>query len=480
MAHDGRGYFIVRYKWLPILTVGMMTLAVSGCGSSTGVQRSTTHSEAGVSGLNQQTSQASVGSARVPTGLFLKEPTATTAEENSDGDPTGRLTLRQALSLVLLRNPQLSAFSGEERAAEARIIAAAAIPNPSVSIEVENFGGRNERRGFRSAETTLALGQLIELGGKRSGRIRVAGLQRDLARWDYETTRVDVLARTVQAFVDVLAAQRRQLLAKRQFELAKQVSASVGARVQAGSESPVEGRRSDVVLTTRRVELDESRRSLDRAQISLAALWAGRPQFETAEGDFDRIADLPTLDTLLNAVAGNPDLARWTAEIGLREATIELQRAQKTPDFTVNAGIRRSGDTDDTAFIVGISVPIPVFGANPGGVAEARSNLAVALERRRAAEVAVSAELTRAYESLTGAARTVELLGNDGMPGAKAAFEAAQQAYRSGKFGLLQVLDAQRALIEVEDRYIGALAEYHKSAAEVERLTGSPLNGLPQ
>jgi len=94
--------------------------------------------------------------------------------------------------------------------------------------------------------------------------------------------------------------------------------------------------------------------------------------------------------------------------------------------------------------------------------------------------MAVNAELTRAYESLTGAARMVELLGNDGMPGAKAAFGAAQQAYSSGRFGLLQVLDAQRALFEVEDRYIGALAEYHKSAAKVERLTGSPLNGLPQ
>ena len=470
----------MRYKWLPILTVGVVTLAVSGCGSSTDVQRNTTLAEAGVPGLDQRPPQTSAGSTRALTGLFQNESAVTNAEEISDGDPTGALTLRQALSLALLRNPQLSAFSREVRAAEARIIAAAAIPNPSAAIGVENFGGRNERRSFRAAETTLALSQLIELGGKRSGRIRVAGLQRDLARWDYETTRLDVLTRTVQAFVDVLAAQRRQLLAERQFELAKQVSESVGARVRAGSESPVEARRSDVALTTRRVELEGARRSLGRARISLAAFWAGRPQFETVEGDFDRIADVPTLDTLLNAMAGNPDIARWTAEIGLREAAIELQRAREIPDFTVDAGVRRYSDTDNTAFIAGISVPIPVFGANPGGVAEARSNLAVALERRRAAAVAVSAQLTRAYESLTGAARTVELLADDGMPGARAAFEAAQQAYRAGRFGLLQVLDAQRALIEVEDRYIGALAEYHNSAAEVERLAGSPLNDLPQ
>jgi cobalt-zinc-cadmium efflux system outer membrane protein len=61
------------------------------------------------------------------------------------------------------------------------------------------------------------------------------------------------------------------------------------------------------------------------------------------------------------------------------------------------------------------------------------------------------------------------------LPAAEQAFEASDLGYRAGKFGFLEVLDAQRTLFAVKGQYIEALAAYHQAKAEVERLIGAPL-----
>ena len=63
------------------------------------------------------------------------------------------------------------------------------------------------------------------------------------------------------------------------------------------------------------------------------------------------------------------------------------------------------------------------------------------------------------------------------LPGAQQAFDAVTEGYRLGKFGFLDVLDAQRTLIAGGGQYLRALSDYHKAAADVERLIGTPLAG---
>jgi cobalt-zinc-cadmium efflux system outer membrane protein len=96
--------------------------------------------------------------------------------------------LRQALALALLQNPELRAFAWDVRAAEARTLQAGLRPNPELGLEVENIAGTGVLQGGQSAETTLRLNQVIELGGKRARRLQVAAVERDLAAWDYEAT----------------------------------------------------------------------------------------------------------------------------------------------------------------------------------------------------------------------------------------------------------------------------------------------------
>ena len=131
--------------------------------------------------------------------------------ENSDvpevSEPTGPITLRQALALALLHNPELKIFSWDVRVSEAKQLQASLLPNPKFQVEVEEVGGAGPRSDFDASETTIQLSQLIELGNKRSKRTKLASMEKELAGWDYEAKRLDVFTEVAKAFAEVLAAQ---------------------------------------------------------------------------------------------------------------------------------------------------------------------------------------------------------------------------------------------------------------------------------
>ena len=405
-------------------------------------------------------------SAAVSTSLQLKEP-------------TGVITLRQALSLALMNNPGLAAFSWEIRAKEARTLQASLVPNPELEIEVEEFGGADELSGFDAAATTLQLSQLIELGGKRSKRIQVAALERDLAGWDYETKRIDILTEVTKAFVDVLAAQERLSLNKELVRLAERVLNTVSERVKAGKVSPVEETKARVTLSTSRIELERAKRWLEATRKQLAASWGSTsPTFEKVDAELKVIIPIPSAEQLVYRISNNPDIARWIVEIEKRQASVELEDAMRIPDLTFRGGIRRFNETDNNAFVLGLSIPLPIFNRNQGGVLEARYSLAKADAERRAVSIQVQAALSNAYRELSTSFAEATALKNEVLPGAQSAFDAAAEGYRQGKFGYLDVLDAQRTLFEVRVQYIHTLSAYHKAFADVERLIGERLDAI--
>ncbi|MDZ4257897.1 MAG: efflux RND transporter permease subunit [Gemmatimonadales bacterium] len=152
-----------------------------------------------------------------------------------------------------------------------------------------------DQRGVQP-QTTVQLSQVIELGGKRSARLEVATRERDLAMWDYEMARIDVLTRTTHAFVDVLVAQEARTLAERSAQLAEKVEEGVAGRVEGGVVPPIEHTRAAVALAGARVEAARAQRALVTARERLAASWGSTdPIFGVALGDLRVVSEPPPL-----------------------------------------------------------------------------------------------------------------------------------------------------------------------------------------
>lgn len=389
------------------------------------------------------------------------------------GEPSGVITLGQALSLSIMKNPGLAAYSWEVRAAEARILQASLLPNPEFDFEAEELGWSDARNGIGSAVMYFVFSQLLELGDKRGKRTSVAELETDIEDWEYASKRLDLFAETTKAFIKALAARKRVASSEKFHYLANRVFQVVSERVEAGKVSPLEKTKAQVTVAGTRIELERARRQWDVTRKRLAATWGSiSPEFEGVKGDLEKISELPSIDKLLEKTAQNPDQARWETEILLREAKLEFEKSKRIPNVTVSAGLQRFEQTNDNALVVGLSIPIPIFDRNQGRIEEALHNIRKVKEEKKVANVRIKTELSGAYQILSASYLEAMMLKKDVLPAAKRVFEGLSEGYRQGKFRYLDVLDAQRTLFKAQATYIEALANYHETSVEVERLIG--------
>ncbi len=387
-------------------------------------------------------------------------------------EPSSVLTLEQAQSLALRENPELASFAIEIRAREAQALQAGLMPNPEINLTMENFGGSKELKGFQGAETTIELSQRIELGGKRAKRKNAVSLDHELARWDYDAKRADIIAEVTRSFIGVLAAQERVALKEELVRLSEQMYNVISLRASSGKISPVEETKAGVALASVRVDLEKSKRELEASRQKLAAFWGATPSFEKVEGKLDAFTPVSTYEELKKLIGQNPDIARWSKEMDQKNALLKLEEAKRIPDPAVGLGLRHLSDNNNNAFIFGVSIPLPLFNRNQGGVLEAQQRLAQTGKKQKSATVQVLTALAEAYQTLSGSYIEAAALGKNILPGALSAFEAAKEGYLQGKFNYLDVLDAQRTFFEAKNRYIEVLAAYHKALADVKRLTG--------
>lgn len=392
-------------------------------------------------------------------------------------EPEDTLTLQQALALALLHNPELEAFSVEIRAKDAQLLQAGLYPNPELETEAEEFGGGKGMNEFDGVETTIWLSQLIPLGGKISKRKRVAALEKDLSVWDYESKKLDVLTLTAKAFIEVLASQERLHLAKELNTLAQDVLETVSARVKAGKDFPVEKTKAEVALSTSIIKLERAQRVLEATRKNLTLIWGNNnPKFKKAEGDLYTTKDIPSLGNLQEKISQNPDIARWKQEIEMRKAVIKREDSKAIPDVTFSFGKRFLAEDNTDAFVMGFSLPLPVFDRNQGSRLEAKHRLSKAKKDEEAVKLQILSFLSQSYEALHAAFIEVNILKEAVIPDAKKVFDSASEWYRKGKFSYLQVLDAQRTLFEIREQYIDALTGYHQGVNNVERLIADKIN----
>jgi cobalt-zinc-cadmium efflux system outer membrane protein len=387
-------------------------------------------------------------------------------------EPEGELTLQKALALALTRSPQLAGFSYELRAGDARVLQARLFPNPEADLLAEDFAGSNQSSGFGGSETTLALGQLIELGGKRGARVREAQFDRELTGFDYETKKREVFLETHQLFVDVLAGQRRVAVSEELAGLSNEFLPAMEKRVESGKASAIEQTRFEVAVATAKIDLETARRELIAARYRLAAQWgASAPRFSSAIGDLESAPSVGSLDSLAGRLENNPRMARFAAERGRRSALLARERAAAIPDVRLRGGVRQQAATDSTGLVAGFSLPLPLFNRNQGAIRAASEILAKTDADEAAALATVRNELTNAYQALLTARTSLELLRNTVLPGARDSMSGINQGFQLGRYSYLEVLDAQRTLNSAQAQHLGALADYHKALAVIEAIT---------
>jgi cobalt-zinc-cadmium efflux system outer membrane protein len=384
------------------------------------------------------------------------------------------LSLQQATELAVSNNPELRAFQIEVEARDARILQAGAIPNPELQVLAEDIGGSGKFEGFSNSQTTLQMSQRLELGSKRSTRRTVASLHRDVAKFEYEVKRREMIANVRQAYYEVLHAQQRSALIREMVALSKRFSGAVVDRIQAGKVPPIEELKANATVASVEIELSRALRDLEIARTNLAVLLGkDNPDFSSVvdESSTEILKDY-SLEELLNAMDDHVLLQRATTEVAEREKVVALEKTRTIPDLFITTGIRKLESSDDHAFLIGATIPVPLFDRNKGAISEATSRLRKAETMKTSVELDLKNSLIKAYSTYRTTRSEVEALRSKVVPANQTSFDAIEEGYRFGKYGYLDVLEAQRSLFHSRLQYLQVLTDWHIATIELERITG--------
>lgn len=398
--------------------------------------------------------------------VFLAASCCTSALAARAEEPS--FTLAQALERAGATSPAIESGAAGVLAAQAARTVAGLRPNPELNIQTENVAGSGDYRGFRSAETTAQVTLPLELGGKRPARVALANAQQDRAQIERAVIAADLRLAVTQAYVTAVSAVERAMVAQRQVTIAQEALRSAQVRVRAGRASPLEAQRAELAHLNAQATQEQAERLANVARANLGRLIGGPVAGTLDLRWFETLAvagpvDRATVSDMLTARAAALDVA--TAD-----AQVRLAGAQRAPDLQLFAGPRRLSGSNDTAMLMGINIPLQIFNNGGAAQAQARAERQRADATRRMTEIQLDQAIASADAEVANAETAARIASGPALAAAQEAARIARIGYREGKFGQIDLLEAERTLLDTRMAAIAALATYHDASARRDRL----------
>lgn len=393
------------------------------------------------------------------------------AEPDSD-----TLTLPTAIKRAIGENPSLKVFDYRDAALRSFSETARLSPAYELGVEAENFAGSGDFSGTDSAEFTVAISSVIEMGGKRDARIGVASNHRSVLEARRQVRSLELFGEVTRRYGDVLAAQALASLASEASELAKNALNIVTRRAKAGATPDAEVKRALAAVAQAQLTLSSAQQRLEYLKIALAALWGDtHPQFSQVEGDLFRFGTDVEFETLYARMENNPAIQIFVTQERLHNAEIRLAKTQSRSDVSWSVGVRRDQDSDDTALVAGFSLPLFSAKRNASAVSAAMANRNELLVQKDATLLNLHTQLFRAFHNRKQAIVTAQTLQGTIIPALEQARKDTERAYQRGRYGYLEYVSARQALLNARRTLIEAAAAAIMYGAEIEQLTAEPL-----
>lgn len=381
------------------------------------------------------------------------------------------LDLDTAVYRVLTQSVNLNIAGDDAQAKRALVLQASLYPNPDLIYEAEKFAGTNEWKSWKNREEFLIWSQLIETAGKRRLRTQAASYQYYAALVGYDVSKLILLNRLNRAYINVVALQEKLKITLDQAEIAKEVLRIATVKVEAGKVSLIQQNKAEVAYSSTLIEVEKARIELKNAKKRLSLLWSiSQPDFDNAIFPFYETPAPVALELCLAELCNQAEVVQSFYQYQNAEKIWRLEKANRIPNVTLQVGYKAHYAEKSQGMVAGFIVPIPIFNQNQGNVGRAYFDMLKTGDQGRQLWLILESRLAISHEELMRAYEEAERIKNYSLPSANQAFDLAQKGYKEGKFEYLDVLDAQRTLFEVREKYIQALVNYHTRRADIEYL----------
>lgn len=386
------------------------------------------------------------------------------------------LTLGDATQKALAENPLLNVYALRKTAIKARREVAALRPGFELGIEAENFVGTDTLGRIDEAEITVSLSSVIELGSKHSARMALVDSRAGMLRIELEAKALDMLGAMTSQFISALALREQLALAQEASKLAKKTSSVAEGRTAAGVSPDAELLRAKAAELQTRTSVEHVARKLEVAMVRLGTFWGARTQSNyVVQGDLFTFGEDKNFSDIWDLAAASPAIKTFASESRLRDAEVRLAQSRNKLDIRWSLGVRRLEGLNESALVGSLQFPLNSERRNRGAVAAVRAERAEVEVRREQALNDLYAQLYDAYATREQNIVAVDRLSKETIPALEKALAETQSAFEAGLYSYLELIAAQRALIDAKQTHVATAAAALQAAVIIEQLTGVSL-----
>ncbi len=421
------------------------------------------------------------------------------------------LDLERVIEIALAGNPELAATAWDVAAARARRDQSAGARQPRFGIVGAYNHHVDEQRLLPVKEPgdpavlsrdiisgDLVFSMAVITGGRLHHQLRAAERLEQAAGYRLARTREELILDVSALFYSILAQEEvveSLAFARRTMEEhLRRVDALITAHKAAG----VDRLRTEVRLADvdQRLARERSALAIERRTLANLLGVAGEVDELTLRGELDapleeglpELADLPAV--LTAARVGRADYQAARAALEAQAHRVDAARAGHWPSIYLQGSYggrwavgdwTGAGDELDDTGRVGLALEMPLFegGQIAARVREERARLAADQQRLRHFDLQIRLEVESALHNLASTRERTAALAR-AIDQAHEGLRIERQKYELGKGAIVDVLDAQAALLESQTNYFRVLAELRTAQALLRLATGgAPFMGEP-
>ncbi len=381
-----------------------------------------------------------------PLALFIAVVAGTARAQTLDLPDS--VSLEQALQLLEARSPRTLADRKQIEVVAADRLTAGTWPNPSF-----NYGGQQLAGGTNtgaSMQHQFALEVPLLLFGQQGVRREAVELNVTAEKARVAAALAERRLQVRQAFASLVARQEQQKILEESLTDLERAQNVVKARASAGDRSAYDVARIEAETLTLKVEVMNSGADILDAAGHLAAVLGFAGWTPRATGNLAQ-ADIPTDAAQLweTALKQRPALVAIREKQAAARGSLTSAQRDRFPVPSIALGAQVTHNADSVSAVWGLSVPLPFLDRNQGPIARASAEVESQAMAVEAESAEAHAEVERARGVLLKRREALASLEQQVVDRLPALRKMAEDAYREGRTGILELLDAFRSAREL-------------------------------
>lgn len=389
---------------------------------------------------------------------------------------SGTITLNRIMELAERDNPEILAARNRWLAFQKRVPQAATPDKPR--LDIERMYVPSGKSVFTEAdEKSLAVTQEMPFPTTLYLRRGAAAKEAAMAEQSYRAKVRSVLARTRSAYAMLYLAHKSLDIFNENVELMRRFAKVAESKYVAGHAGQSDALKAQVELTkmlSMGVMLAQDKETAAAMLSALLNRDARKPLGLPSEPALPKPEQsLETVSAL--AMAERPELKEALLNVERAGKSLAVARSEFLPDIMLQYRRRSDpmrGRTNDA--VLGLSIPL-WFWKPASMTAEAKAEREMAEAELEGMKAMTTAEVRSAWARVQTARRLADIYRTSILPQADQALRVAEAGYQANKASFLDLLDAQRSLLNFRVEYCQFLADYEQRSAELERVVGRGL-----